>query len=70
VDGEDQRKPANDNHSRNCRKVVADIPHDMLVTPHELALIETHFAAIIADILIDPANDNEAEAGPDKRSES
>ncbi len=61
--------PANDNRCPRCRKAVVKIPQDLPTTEHELGLIETHFRAMIAEMLNDAANDNEPQAGPNRRSE-
>ena len=45
------------------------MPPDLPVTEHELALLESHFGVMIAELLSDVANDNTPTAGPDKRSE-
>ncbi len=56
-----------DNHCPNCRKVVAEIPQDLLITDYELALIETHLGAMIANLLNSAVNDNIPMTGPDRR---
>ena len=61
--------PANDNHCPHCRKAVVALPPDLPISEYELALIETHFGAMIAQMLNDAANDNEPQAGPNRRSE-
>ncbi len=63
-------KPANDNAPLSGRRVRNELPQDMPITEYELSLIETHFAAMIAQMLNAAANDNapQAEPGPGKRS--
>ena len=61
--------PANDNRCPRCRKVVIELPDKLPITEHELALIERHLGAIIAELLDGAVNDNEPQAGPDRRSE-
>ncbi len=63
------KSPANDNRCSRCRKVIVEMPPELPITEHELALIETHFGAMIAEMLNEAANDNEPRAGPDRRSE-
>jgi len=64
-------KAANDHAPLPGRTVRNELPQDLPIPEYELSLIETHFAAMIAEMLNAVTNDNAptAESGPGRRSE-